>query len=85
LTDDIQHIAKTLRKRLTDAEKLLWSHLKAKQTVGCKFRRQEPIRKYIADFVCYEKGLIIEVDGGQHAEEKQKDSKRDEWFEGQGF
>lgn len=72
MTDDIQHIAKTLRKRLTDAEKLLWSYL----TVGCKFRRQEPIGKYIADFVCYEKGLIIEVDGGQHAEEKQKDNKR---------
>jgi very-short-patch-repair endonuclease len=57
--------AKTLRKRLTDAERLLWTYLRAKQLEGLKFRRQEPIGKYIADFACHEKRIVIEVDGGQ--------------------
>jgi very-short-patch-repair endonuclease len=53
--------AKTLRKRLTDAERLLWTYLRAKQLEGLKFRRQEPIGKYIADFACHEKRIVIEV------------------------
>jgi hypothetical protein len=47
--------------RLTDAERLLWTYLKAKQLEGLKFRRQEPIGKYIADFACHEKRIVIEV------------------------
>jgi len=78
-------IVKTLRKNMTDSERLLWNHLRAKQLAGLKFRRQEPIDRYIVDFVCYEKKLIIEVDGGQHAEEKEKDIVRDNWFRQQGF
>ena len=78
-------IAKTLRKRLTDAEQLLWKHLRAKQIEGLKFRRQEPIGNYIVDFVCYERGIIIEVDGGQHAIEKEKDEERDNWLKREGF
>ena len=85
MSNDTQYISKTLRKRLTDAEKALWRHLRAKQLEGFKFRRQEPIGKYIVDFVCYERGIIIEIDGGQHSVEKEKDNERDGWFEGQGF
>jgi very-short-patch-repair endonuclease len=65
--------AKTLRKRLTDAERLLWTYLRAKQLEGLKFRRQEPIGKYIADFACHEKRIAIEVDGGQHSTNKERD------------
>ena len=78
-----QHIAKILRKRPTDAEKRLWSHLRGKQLEGFKFRRQEPIGDYVADFVCYENRIIVEVDGSQHCSEK--DRERDRWFEGHGF
>ncbi len=63
MKSESQHIAKILRKRLTDAEKLMWRHLRGKQLEGFKFRRQEPIGNYVADFVCYEKRVIVEVDG----------------------
>ncbi|MDP3260080.1 MAG: endonuclease domain-containing protein [Thermodesulfovibrionales bacterium] len=79
------HIAKNLRKRLTDAEKLLWFHLKTRQVEELKFRRQEPIGRYIVDFVCYERGIVIEVDGSQHAIEKEKDEERDNWLKREGF
>lgn len=66
-------------------ERLLWRHLKAKRFDGHKFRRQGPVGSYIADFICFEKKLIIEVDGGQHAVHDEKDIERDAWFERQGF
>jgi len=78
-------VARSLRKRSTDAERLLWRHLRARQLDGLKFRRQEPIGKYIVDFVCFERRVIVEVDGGGHATEKGKDSKRDGWFRERGF
>jgi len=62
--DSASTIAKRLRKRQTEAENRLWSHLKAKQMEGVKFRRQEPIGKYIVDFVSFDKKLVIELDGG---------------------
>lgn len=80
---ELRHIAKILRRRPTDAEKRLWRYLRGKQLEGFKFRRQEPIGNYVADFVCFEKRIIVEVDGSQHC--KGKDSERDQWFEGQGF
>ena len=83
--EHINGIAKTLRKGLTDSERELWKYLRAKRLGGLKFRRQEPIGNYIVDFVCYEKRLVIEVDGGQHAQEKKKDAVRDGWLREQGF
>jgi very-short-patch-repair endonuclease len=76
-------IAKKLRKRTTDTEKLLWWHLRAKRFTGLKFRRQQPIGAYIVNFVCFEKKVIVELDGGQHSlpAEMQDDSRRDQWFE----
>jgi len=52
---------------------------------GIKFRRQQPIGDYIVDFVSYEKRLVIEVDGGQHATQESSDRKRDLWLKEQGF
>lgn len=64
---------------------MLWQHLRSRQLEGLKFRRQQPIDNYIVDFVCLEKRIIIEVDGGQHAVEKGKDIKRDDYLEKNGF
>ncbi len=77
--------ARNLRAEATDAEKLLWSHLRRHQVLGYQFRRQEPIGKYIADFVCYQKRLVIELDGGQHIEQLDYDSERSRWLETRGF
>src|SRR3989338_10339743 len=78
-------VARKLRNNLTEAEKFLWYLLKSKNLNGLKFRRQEPIGKYVADFVCFEKKLVVEIDGGQHAGVKGKDEERDNWLKAQGF
>jgi very-short-patch-repair endonuclease len=62
--------ARQLRRNPTDAERLLWRKLRFWQVDGLKFRRQQALGPYIVDFVCLEKRLVIEVDGGQHAEKK---------------
>lgn len=77
--------ARELRKRPTDAENLLWKHLRAKRLKGLKFRRQEPFGHFIVDFVCYEKRVIIEIDGGHHAGDQTKDRMRDECMSNEGF
>ncbi len=58
--------SRQLRKAPTEAEKILWYNLRNKKLKGLKFRRQHPIDKYIADFYCHEKKLIVEVDGPIH-------------------
>jgi cyclase len=63
---NIQEKAKSLRKKETKAEKILWEKLKNKQLEGFKFRRQHPIFTFIADFYCHKANLIIEVDGSIH-------------------
>lgn len=59
-------IARNLRQRHTEAERLLWSRLRGRRLVGLKFRRQHPIAGFVADFACVDHGLVVEVDGGQH-------------------
>jgi very-short-patch-repair endonuclease len=76
-------VARSLRNDPTEAEKHLWHLLRCRQ-FGFKFRRQAVIGQYIVDFVCYEKKLVIEADGGQHSQ-NQKDILRDEWLRRQGF
>ncbi|MFW6211092.1 MAG: endonuclease domain-containing protein, partial [bacterium] len=76
--------SKELRKNSTDAENKLWNALKAKRFMGLKFRRQQQVGGYIADFYCTEKKLIIELDGGQHANSI-SDEKRDEFMESKGI
>ena len=72
-----------LRNEPTLDEKHLWAILRFKG-MGVKFRRQAVIGRYIVDFVCYEKKLIIEVDGRQHNQNR-KDILRDKWLKTQGF
>ena len=62
----------------------LWKRLRNRQLGGCKFVRQEPIGPYFADFVCRERRLIVEVDGGQHAD-SQRDLVRDRWLAQHGY
>ena len=77
--------ARALRQNLTDAEKKLWSILR-RDTLGHSFRRQHPIGKYIVDFVCLDRKLIIEADGGQHNEEQAAyDAARTAWLEERGY
>jgi len=75
--------SRSLRRELTDAEQLLWHHLRLRQMGGCKFRHQHPLGRYILDFVCLEAALVVEVDGGQHAENTERDQVRTEWLEQQ--
>ncbi len=70
---------------MTDVEKRLWYLLRDRRLNGYKFRRQMPIGPYVADFVCLQSRLIVELDGGQHAEQAEKDKVRDEWLKSQGF
>lgn len=76
--------AKEMRKNMTDAEKILWKNLR-NRLVEYKFRRQHIIDSYIVDFVCLEKGLIIEADGGIHNQTKERDSGRDVELNQLGF
>ena len=74
-----------LRRRSTDAERLVWRHVRGRRLGGFKFRRQQPLGPYIPDFVCYECRLLLELDGGQHVEQRAKDERRDAWLVSQGF
>ena len=77
--------ARQLRQHSTDAERKLWSELRDRQLDGHKFRRQVPIGNYIADFVCFEKKVVIEVDGGQHQVRAAYDEQRTKLLETSGF
>jgi very-short-patch-repair endonuclease len=68
--------ARRLRRAQTDAERTLWFRLRDRRLAGLKFRRQMPIGSYIADFCCEHARLIIELDGGQHADRNAQDMKR---------
>jgi very-short-patch-repair endonuclease len=65
-TRDARDHARALRRNLTDAERSIWQILRSCQIDGHRLRRQVPLGRYIADFVCHDARLIIEVDGGQH-------------------
>jgi len=78
------HHSRHLRNNPTDVERLLWQHLRKKQMMGLKFRRQQPVDNYIVDFICLENKLIIEVDGGQHSLQKDGDGKRDAYLKKNG-
>src|SRR4051794_31364157 len=76
--------AKEMRSGATDAEHRLWQILRAHRFAGYKFKRQVPIDFYIADFLCFAERLIVELDGGQHAETS-NDARRDAYLKAQGF
>ena len=78
-------VAKRLRQDATDAERVLWREVRAHRFAGFKFKRQEPLGSYVVDFVCYEAKLIVELDGGQHTDQKEADEERTRWLASRGF
>ena len=84
-TSRLRDHSRQLRVNQTDAEKKLWQLLRGRQFDGFKFRRQHPIAGYIADFICLDKKLIVELDGGQHAERIDYDQTRDKKLAAAGF
>jgi very-short-patch-repair endonuclease len=79
--------ARELRKQATDAEALLWRHLRNRRLGGFKFRRQQPLGSFVLDFYCEEAKLAVELDGGGHAEKRQAryDASRTAWLGEQGI
>jgi len=77
-------VERRLRRQSTDAEMVLWFALRDRRFSGFKVVRQEAIESFVVDFVCREKKLIVEVDGGQHADNA-KDLARDEILSGAGY
>jgi very-short-patch-repair endonuclease len=78
-------LARQLRRNLTDAERKLWRSLRGRHFAGFKFRRQQPLGPYVADFVCLERRLVIEADGGEHAERAGRDAERTRWLAARGY
>jgi very-short-patch-repair endonuclease len=76
--------ARQLRGAMTDAERRLWSALRDRRLEGYKFRRQYPLGPFVLDFACIEHHLIVEADGGQHADNS-SDQRRTAWLESQGW
>ncbi|MBV6686855.1 endonuclease domain-containing protein [Xanthomonas euvesicatoria pv. euvesicatoria] len=76
--------AKTLRREMTAAERLLWYRLRDRRLLGCKFRRQYPVGPYVADFACLERALIVELDGSQHLDAS-SDAAREAFLHRKGF
>jgi len=77
--------AKSMRRQPTNAEAIIWATLRGARMQGFKFKRQQPIGAYIVDFVCFECGLVVEIDGGQHADDVSADQYRTQWLQSQGF
>jgi very-short-patch-repair endonuclease len=85
MKDGLLLFARALRRAQTDAARKLWQALRAGHVAGAEFKRQQPIGRYIVDFVCFDQRLIVELDGGQRQEQAAYDRQRDEWLRGQGF
>ena len=85
--DNLTNLARNLRKNSTEQEKTVWNLLRNSQIKHYKFKRQQPIGNYIVDFICKEKMLIIEIDGGQHNEgvNIESDTIRTKYLESRGF
>jgi very-short-patch-repair endonuclease len=80
----LHRLAGSLRQRPTDAERRLWYRLRSLRAVGIIFRRQRPIGRYIVDFICLERRIVIEVDGSQHSD-CIDDRLRDIWLSRHGY
>jgi very-short-patch-repair endonuclease len=87
VSDQLRANARALRRNSTDAERIIWSELRGNRLNGASFRRQVPIGRYIADFVCHTAQLVIELDGGQHFsdEGERADRQRSAVIEAKGF
>jgi very-short-patch-repair endonuclease len=87
LTDHQRQFARSLRRRQTDAESLIWYHLRGRRFMDLRFRRQHPIGPYFADFACLDLQLVIELDGGQHNDPDglERDARRTSFLRSRGF
>jgi len=87
LTSYMKTLARKNRNDLTGPEIKLWFELREFKQIGAHFRKQVPMEKYILDFVCHSKKLVIELDGDSHGDDlqKRKDEKRDAWLKSQGY
>jgi len=83
--DGVHARARTLRRNMTEAERRVWQILRSLQMKGYKFRRQVPIGRYIADFVCHEARLIVEIDGGQHDHSSPQEAERSGFLRNEGY
>ncbi|MDT8403761.1 endonuclease domain-containing protein [Sulfuriflexus sp.] len=83
--ENMKSLTRVLRRQATDAEMLLWKHLRDCRLAGYKFRRQVVIEPYIVDFVFFEARLIVEADGGQHIEQVKYDSRRTDILRSMGY
>ena len=81
----LTRFARKLRREQMDQERILWSRLRARKVGGPRFRRQHPIGPYIVDFCCPEMMLVVELDGGQHADQETEDQERTRFLESQGY
>ena len=81
----IRGFARSLRRSTTQTEALVWSRLRRRRLGGHRFRRQHPVGRHVADFVCLKQRLAIELDGGQHAEQAKYDRARDDYLRQRGF
>ena len=79
------NLARRLRKEPTRAERKIWSRLRDRRFLGLKFKRQVPIDRFVVDFACLEANLIVELDGGQHAEQVLADAGRTQVLESLGY
>jgi very-short-patch-repair endonuclease len=84
-SDGSHERAKALRREMTEAEKKIWQRLRSRQIDGYRFRRQVPFGRFIADFVCHEAKLIVEIDGGQHDLSSEQEICRTRFLESQGY
>ena len=83
--DETLRRARSLRKKMTEPERWLWFKLRGRRFAKFKFRRQVPLGPFIADFVCFERNLILELDGGQHTLRREYDAERTRFLEKNGF
>ena len=78
-------LARNLRRQATDSEQVLWRRLRNRGLRDQKFRRQQPIGRYVVDFVCLDHRLVVEIDGGQHGKQANYDQQRTKFMEAKGF
>lgn len=85
ISESLLNRARELRANATPFEQSFWQAIRAHRFSGFKFRRQQVIGNYIADFACMQARLIVELDGGQHADATAYDSRRDAWLKAEGY
>ena len=85
ISESMKERSQELRRNMTDAENRMWYYLRNRRLSGYKFVREHVIGNYIVDFVCRERKLIIEIDGGQHMDAMEYDAKRTKYLESHGY